>query len=100
MGDVLPLNATDDVVFDMAVEQDRVIVTADTDFGEILAQRQAAVPSLVLFRVPRGRPSARARLLLDHLRDVAQDLSDGAIVVLQETRIRVRPLPLGGTGHS
>ncbi|MDX1620618.1 MAG: DUF5615 family PIN-like protein [Nitriliruptorales bacterium] len=100
VGDVLPLNATDDVVFDTAVEQDRVIVTADTDFGEILAQREAALPSLVLFRVSRGRPSARARLLLDHLPDVAQDLSDGAIVVLQETRIRVRPLPLGGAGHS
>jgi predicted nuclease of predicted toxin-antitoxin system len=67
VGHVLPLNAPDDVVFDAAVEQQRVIVTADTDFGEILARRQASIPSVVLFRTPGGRPSARAQLLLDHL---------------------------------
>ncbi len=89
-------NAPDDVVFDAAVEQHRVIVTADTDFGEILA-RQASIPSVVLFRTPMGRPSARARLLLDHLPAVAQELEDGAILVFQETRLRVRPLPLGRT---
>lgn len=97
VGDVLPLNAPDDVVFDTAVEQQRVIVTADTDFGEILARRQSSIPSVVLFRTPGGRPSARAQLLLDHLPAVAQELADGAIVVFQETRLRVRPLPLGGT---
>jgi predicted nuclease of predicted toxin-antitoxin system len=97
VGDILPLTAPDDIVFDAAVEQQRVIVTADTDFGEILARRQATIPSVVLFRAPGGRPSDRAQLLLDHLPDVAQELSDGAIVVFQETRLRVRPLPLGGS---
>ena len=91
------MNAPDDIVFDAAVEQQRVIVTADTDFGEILARRQSSIPSVVLFRAPGGRPSARARLLLDHLPAVAQELEDGAIVVFQETRLRVRPLPLSGT---
>lgn len=97
VGDVLPLTATDDVVFDTAVDQAQIVVTADTDFGEILARRQATIPSVVLFRTPGGRPSARAQLLLDHLTAVAQELEDGAIVVFQESRIRVRPLPLGGS---
>lgn len=34
VGDVLPRNAPDDVVFDAAVEQQFVTVTADTDVGE------------------------------------------------------------------
>lgn len=100
VGDVLPLDAPDGVVFDAAVEQQRVIVTADTDFGEILARRRSSSPSVVLFRTPGGRPSARAQLLLDHLPAVTQELEDGAIVVFQETRLRVRPLPLGGTEGS
>ena len=52
---------------------------------------------MVLFGTPGGRPSARAQLLLGHLPAVAQELEDGAIVVFQETRLRVRPLPLDGT---
>lgn len=100
VGDVLPLNAPDEIVFDAAVEQQRVIITADADFGEILARRRARVPSVVLFRTPGGRPSARAQLLLEHLPAVSQDLVDGAIVVFQETRLRVRPLPLAGNDAS
>ena len=98
VGDVLSLDAPDDTVFDTALDQQRVLVTADTDFGEILARRQATSPSVVLFRTPTGRrPSDLANLLVSHLPDIAEDLVNGAIAVFQETRLRVRSLPLSGT---
>jgi len=43
--------ATDDQVMATAVRLDRVIVSADTDFGQLLARTRATKPSVVLVRV-------------------------------------------------
>ncbi len=87
--------ATDEVVFDRAALEDRTIVSADTDFGALLASRQASKPSVVLFRgaTPR-RPSRQAALLLVNLPHIEVDLQSGAIVVIEPGRIRIRALPI------
>ena len=72
-----------------------MVVSADTDFGELLAVSNAAKPSVLLLRRQQGRRAAQlAALLLANLGDVADDLAEGSIVVLDERRIRVRGLPL------
>lgn len=64
-------------------------------FGELLAVSNAAKPSVLLLRWQQGRRAAQlAALLLANLGDVADDLAEGSIVVLDERRIRVRRLPL------
>jgi predicted nuclease of predicted toxin-antitoxin system len=85
--------ATDDVVFRAAIDQQRVLVSADTDFGTILTMRQQNQPSVVLLRhgVPR-HPAEQVALLLANLPTVAADLDAGAIVVFRRDRIRVRRL--------
>lgn len=48
--DVGLLGANDEDVMASATAASRVVVSADTDFGELLATRGAMLPSLILLR--------------------------------------------------
>ena len=73
------------------------LVSADTDFGTLLAREGAATPSVVLLRLGNGRRAAQiAALLLANLDTVRDDLEAGAVIVLNDERIRIRPLPMYG----
>ncbi len=88
--------ATDEVVMAAARAEQRVLVSADTDFGAILARTQATSPSFILIRrAANERPTEQAGLLMGNLDAVADDLDAGAIVVLGDRTLRIRPLPIG-----
>ncbi len=92
--DVGLADASDEVIFDFARHEDRIIVSADTDFGTLLAMQSMAKPSLILFRRSNKQPDTQLKLLLDNLTTVAEALAEGAVVVFDEARIRIRRLPL------
>lgn len=86
--------ADDGELFDLAAVEDRIIVTADNDFGKILAARNASWPSVVIFRreltfVPRDQ----FEFLIANLDQIENDLTTGASVVFDAGRLRIRPLP-------
>ncbi len=95
VGDLGLAAADDETFFEHADRDQRVIVSADTEFGTILAMRNAASPSVILFRgaTPRN-PIGQVKLLIANLAAIAPSIERGAVVVLEPQRIRVRSLPM------
>ena len=93
--------AEDALIFEYAFREHRVIVSADTDFGTLLALREARLPSVILFRgaTPK-KPDLQTQLLLANLDEIATMLERGTIVVIEPQRMRVRMLPISGPRDS
>lgn len=91
--------ADDEVLFDRAAQEVRVLVSADTDFARILATRQTTKPSVILFRRDtHRRPDAQASLLLANLPTISDLLDRGAIIIFEENRLLSRAAPLLRSG--
>lgn len=86
--------AEDDAIRAKALAEDRIVVTFDLDFGTLatLAQDQAA--RVVLFRVSNARLSRVIERLGVVLSAAEDALARSAVVLVEDTRLRIRYLPI------
>ncbi|WP_169730673.1 DUF5615 family PIN-like protein [Calidithermus chliarophilus] len=87
------LTARDEVLLEAAAEGGYVLLTHDQDMGTLLALARSHRPSVVLLRTGDLRPQGVGPRLLQILRGLEGELEAGAMVVVEDRRVRVRRLP-------
>ena len=88
---------TDVDIFAKAWLEGRVVITFDLDFGEIAAATAGRGASVILFRLQNKRTSFVIQRLSSILETCKLALENGAVVVIEDSRYRIRRLPIGKT---
>lgn len=89
--------ASDETLVKHAIYHEQIIVSADNDFGKILAAMNSQKPSVILFRwAGLRRADDQINVLVPNLPSLQTWLEKGAIVTITPKGIRVRQLPLRG----
>lgn len=91
------MTAPDAVIFAWAAECDRIILTCDLDFPQILALGGAGRPSVVVLRAQDASAAAMGNHVLTALKQNEDALQQGALIMVDAMRNRVRILPLQRT---
>jgi predicted nuclease of predicted toxin-antitoxin system len=86
--------STDLEIIELAIQEERIVLTHDLDFGYLLAIHRFALPSIIIFRLKDMRPNNVLNHLLLAIFRHEPTLTAGALLVVTERRIRVRNLPL------
>lgn len=94
VSDVLPANASDETILDLARREGRVVITQDLDFSALLALGGYDRPSLVTLRLLDTDPDEVTQRLRQALSQVEVVLGQGCAVTVEETAVRARRLPI------
>jgi predicted nuclease of predicted toxin-antitoxin system len=86
--------ATDRIIMDWAVANGYIVFTHDLDFGTMLALTHATGPSVLQIRAEDVLPDHLEGVVIAALKQHATELASGALVVVDESRSRVRVLPI------
>jgi predicted nuclease of predicted toxin-antitoxin system len=87
-------SAEDRALIARALADAAVILTFDLDFGDILALGVLDRPSVVIFRLSDERADSVNRRLAAVLAERFADLDAGALILVEDSRYRIRRLPI------
>jgi predicted nuclease of predicted toxin-antitoxin system len=88
--------ASDDTLLALAIQEERVLVTEDKDFGELVFVRRLPHPCIIRFVDMRvGEKIVAMRELLERHADT---MRAGAIIVVTRGRVRIRLAALDNGG--
>jgi predicted nuclease of predicted toxin-antitoxin system len=93
-GEIGMAEASDEEIIRRATAEERVVVTLDADFHAHLALSQAHRPSVIRVRIEGLRAEEFCGLLERVVTQCRDDLEAGAMVSVQEHRLRIRHLPI------
>jgi predicted nuclease of predicted toxin-antitoxin system len=88
--------APDTEIMRWALDHGAVVLTHDLDFGTLLFQTRAQLPSVIQLRLDDIRPAAIGETVFQILRQNGAELRSGALVTVESNKSRFRLLPLGG----
>jgi predicted nuclease of predicted toxin-antitoxin system len=81
---------TDDGVLALANSEERLLLTVDKDFGELVFRLRRANPGVLLIRLAGLVSSQKADAVSEALREHGQEMA-GAFTVVSVRLVRIRP---------
>ncbi len=87
-------NASDRTLMKWAKENEYIVFTHDLDFGAILASTQGNAPSVIQMRTQQVLPQYAGKVVFAALIQFQQQLEQGAFISINDTKVRVRLLPM------
>jgi len=91
---LLPVNASDASILNLAREQGHVVITQDMDFSSLLALGGHSQPSLVTLRLLNTDPEVVTERLRQVLPQIEAALRRGCAVTIEDHAVRIRQLPI------
>ncbi len=88
-----PHGLADEDVLAIARDEQRILIVADRDFGELIFQQGLAHAGVIFFRLPGASLPTKIEQLNRTLNEYAEALQAGAFVVVSPGRIRVAGRP-------
>jgi predicted nuclease of predicted toxin-antitoxin system len=86
--------APDQEIFEYAFKNDCIIFTNDLDFGTILAQSKARLPSIIQLRTLEISIETMGQTLVKCIKENKEYFSEGALMTIETDRLRIRSLPI------
>jgi predicted nuclease of predicted toxin-antitoxin system len=88
------IRMADSAILDKALQEKRIVLTFDLDFGDLLAAASTTLPSVIIFRLKKTIPAFVTSRLLAVILDCAEELNSGALITVEDGRYRLRRLPI------
>ncbi len=80
----------DVAIIKKAYSENRVLVTADKDFGELIFLEKMKAPTII--RLVNMRAKVQGEVLLHLIKSYRKEIESGAIITVDQYRIRIRDL--------
>jgi len=94
VSEVMDEKSKDIDVLVYAQKQNKVVITQDLDFSQILALRGYAKPSLINLRFENASPDFVTARIIDVVSSMEKELEEGVVVTVDETSARYKNLPI------
>lgn len=94
VGDIDMSGATDAEIIKKAFDNDLVVITLDTDFHAILAERRLKKPSVIRIRIEGLKSKELSGIIKTVFKSAHNELEKGAAISVTDKGIRVHNLPL------
>jgi len=86
--------AEDGIIIDLAVHEQRILLTEDKDFGQLVYAHARATSGVILIRFPGHSRAILPQIVANLINEKREDLL-GSFVVIQPGRIRIGRAPAG-----
>jgi len=93
-GEIGMSRATDRQILEYARDEQRIVITLDSDFHAILAVENLSSPSVVRIRQEGLRGPELTELIEKICSRIGQQLENGAMATITEKAMRIRKIPL------